>query len=39
MHAGKSWLQAHLRDLRTYARQTPFGTGGGAPDGAAIAGS
>ena len=39
MHAGKSWLQAHVRDLRTYARQTPFDGGVAVPDGAAVAGS
>ncbi|HMF39921.1 MAG TPA: glycosyltransferase family protein [Polyangia bacterium] len=38
MHLGKSWIQAHLRDLRTLSNRTPFEQGGGAPGGAAIAG-
>ena len=39
MHAGKSWMQAHLTDFRTHARQIPFSSGGATPGGAALAGS
>src|SRR5262245_10680287 len=39
MHLGKSWIQAHLRDLRTLARRDGFAQGRGAPGGAAMAGS
>jgi spore coat polysaccharide biosynthesis protein SpsF len=38
MHAGKSWMQAHRSDFRTHGR-SPFASGDGAPDGAALAGS
>ena len=39
MHVGKSWIQAHLRDLRTLARRDGLPPGRGAPRGAAVAGS
>ncbi|HEY7373886.1 MAG TPA: glycosyltransferase family protein [Polyangia bacterium] len=39
MHVGKSWITAHLRDLRTLSHQRAFEQGGGATGGAALAGS